>query len=96
MATLAANKMRTFELGELNEHPVVAADILYEGSAIGLDSSGDARPLVAGDEFAGFNTKKVDNAAGAAGDKRVRVKARGLIVLSVTGADATKVGVKRS
>ena len=43
-------------------------------------------------EFAGFNTKKADNANGAAGDKRVRVKALGLIVLSVIGADATKIG----
>lgn len=92
MSTLAANKMRTFELGEINEHPVVATDILHEGSAIGLDSSGNARPLNAGDEFAGFNTKKVDNANGAAGDKRARVKAKGLIVLPVVGADATKVG----
>lgn len=92
MTTLAADKLRDYELGDINEHPVVAADIIYEGAVVGLDSSGDARPLASGDEFAGLCTRNVDNSSGAAGDKRVKVKAHGLIVLDVTGADATKIG----
>jgi hypothetical protein len=34
--TLAANKPRAYELGERNMFPVIAADIIYEGAAVGL------------------------------------------------------------
>ncbi len=92
MTTLAKDKLRVYELGDIAEHPAIASDIVYDGAAVGIDSSGNARPLASGDEFAGFCIAKIDNSAGAAGDKRVRVKAYGLIELDVTGADATKVG----
>lgn len=85
MTTLAADKARDFELGDVNELPVVASDIIYEGAAVGDNASGYARPLVAGDKFKGFAESKVDNSAGAAGDKNVRVKARGRIKLSISG-----------
>lgn len=84
MVTLAANKPRAYEVGDRNEYPVVASDIIYEGAAVGLNA-GNARPLVAGDAFAGFAEAPVDNSAGAAGDKRVRVKERGKIEVPVTG-----------
>lgn len=86
MTTLAADKARKFALGEIEEYPVVAADIIYEGAAVGEDTNGNARPLVAGDVFLGFADKKVDNSAGAAGALTVRVKTRGRIELPVTGA----------
>lgn len=92
MTTLAKDKLRAYELGDIAEHPAVASDVIYEGAAVGIDTSGNARPLASGDEFAGFCIAKIDNSTGAAGDKRVRVKAYGLIELDVTGADATKVG----
>ena len=67
MTTLAANKPRSLEQGNRNEFLVIAADILYEGSAIGLvDATGHARPLNAADRFAGFAEYTVDNSAGAA------------------------------
>lgn len=91
MATLAKNKLRNFGLGDLAEHPAVAADIIYLGAAVGINA-GNARPLVAGDEFAGFADKKADNSLGAAGDIKVRVRERGLIELAVTGAGATSIG----
>jgi hypothetical protein len=92
MTTLAADKARAYELGDIQELPVVATDIIYEGAAVGL-SSGYARPLVAADTFLGFAESKVDNSTGAAGDKNVRVRTRGQIVLSVTGVTAvTDVG----
>lgn len=91
--TLAANKPRDYELGNRNEYPVIAADILYEGAAVGLvDGTGHARPLTSADRFAGFAEAKADNAAGAAAAAAVRVIESGKMVLAVTGAVITDVG----
>ncbi|HWH75556.1 MAG TPA: hypothetical protein VNV16_14960 [Methylibium sp.] len=86
MTTLAANKPRGYELGEFNELPMIAADIIYEGAAVGDNGSGLARPLVALDPFMGFAQRKADNSAGAASALKVQVRTKGLIELSVTGA----------
>lgn len=83
MTTLAVDKMRTYELGEFNELPVVAADIIYEGAAVGDNGSGFARPLVALDAFQGFAVRKADNSAGANGAINVKLRQTGEIVLSV-------------
>ncbi len=85
MATLAANSPRAYEVGDINEIPVIASDIIYEGAAVGDNASGYARPLAAADPFLGFAEEKVDNSAGAAGALSVRVKERGKIAASVTG-----------
>jgi hypothetical protein len=67
MTTLAANKSRAFEGGDRNEIPVIATDIIYEGAAVGVvPASGHARPLAAGDRFAGFAEEQADNSAGGA------------------------------
>jgi len=92
MTTLATDKVRDYELGDVNELPVIAADILYEGAAIGDNASGYMRPLVSGDPFRGFVERKVDNSVGSAGDKNVRLLKRGLIKLSVSGLAITDVG----
>jgi hypothetical protein len=90
--TLAANKSRAYEGGSRNEFPVVAADIIYEGAAVGLvDASGHARPLTTADKFAGFAEAKADNAAGAAAAITVRVVESGKIELAVAGAVITDV-----
>lgn len=88
MATLTANEVRSFQLGELEDYPVIADDIIFEGAAVGENASGYSRPLVAGDAFQGFCTEKADNTGGAAGDINVNVKTRGRVQLSVTGATA--------
>lgn len=92
MTTLAKNVARAFELGDLNDIGVIAADIIYEGAAVGDNASGYARPLVAGDAFLGFAEEKADNSAGAAGDVNVRVKARGRVKLAISGLAITDVG----
>lgn len=93
MTTLAANKPRRFVVGERNHLEVVASDIIYEGAAVGLvESSGYARPLSAGDEFAGFAVEKIDNSDGSAGDLHVEVAKKGSIQLDVSGAVITDVG----
>jgi hypothetical protein len=90
MATLAANKPRPYEIGDKQEYPVIAADIIYEGAAVGEDGNGYARPLQAGDKFLGFADRQADNSTGAAGDVRVLVRRRGEVELQVTDvADVT-------
>lgn len=88
MTTLAADTPRVYELGDLNDLPVIASDIIYEGSAVGENASGYSRPLVAGDPFQGFCIKQADNSSGSAGDINVKVKSRGYAYLPVTGATA--------
>jgi hypothetical protein len=93
MTTLAANTPRDYVVGDNSAHPVVGTDVIYEGAAVGLvGSTGYARPLVGGDLFAGFATRKADNASGSAGDINVEVSARGAVKLSVSGAVITDVG----
>lgn len=92
MTTLAANKPRAYEQGERNAFPVIQADIIYEGAAVGVVAgTGHARPLVGGDSFGGFAVAKADNSAGAAAAIYVDVVESGEIELSVTGAVITDV-----
>lgn len=92
MATLTADKSRAYELGEHNDLPVIAADTIFEGAAVGDNGAGYARPLVAGDSFRGFAFAKADNAAGAAGDINVRTRRYGDAVLSIAALAITDVG----
>jgi len=89
MTTLAANVARPFELGDIQEVPVIASDIIYEGAAVGDNGSGLARPMVSGDPFLGFAESKADNSAGAASAIKVRVRTRGFVQIPVTGASST-------
>lgn len=89
MTTLAADANRIYALGDIEEYPMIASDIIYEGAAVGENGSGYSRPLVAADPFQGFAEKQVDNSAGGAGAKTVRVKARGRIKLTISGLAIT-------
>ena len=51
MATLAADVQRAYQTGEIEEYPVIASDIIYQGAAVGENASGYSRPLQAGDPF---------------------------------------------
>ena len=93
MTTLAVDLARSYEVGDRNGFPVIAADIIYEGAAVGLvDASGHARPLTSADKFVGFAEKKADNSAGAAAAINVRVIKKGSAQLSVSGAVITDLG----
>lgn len=92
MTTLAVDKPRDYELGDHNDLPVITGDVIYEGAAVGLNNSGYARPLVAGDVFGGFALRQCDNAAGTDGAKNIRVVARGTIILNITGLTIDDVG----
>src|SRR3989338_3000834 len=93
MATLAQDKPRAFGIGDFNELPVIASDIIFEGAAVGDNGAGLARPLVAVDPFLGFAKEQCDNSAGAASARKVKIFERGKIELDVTGvASADDVG----
>lgn len=93
MTTLAVDKPRVKVLGDVNELPMVASDIIYEGAAVGVvKGTGHVRPLTAVDAFVGFAESNVDNSAGAAAAKNARVARKGSAVLAVSGAVITDVG----
>ena len=92
MATQTKDVVRKFLDGRFTDLPVIAADIIYEGAAVGDNASGYMRPLVAGDPFRGFAHRKVDNAAGSAGDKDVRLDTKGAVQLSVATLAIDDVG----
>ena len=56
--------------------PLIAAEIVYHGALVGLDSSGNAGPAgVSGISHAiGVAMHRCDNSAGSAGDKSVRLQ----------------------
>jgi hypothetical protein len=88
MTTLSVDSARSFELGDIQELPMVGSDIIYEGAAVGDNGSGLARPLAAADPFLGFAERRADNSAGAASAARVRVRVRGQVVLAVAGVSS--------
>ena len=63
MTTLAANKPRDFEIGDIGSYPMVADDIIHAGAFVRDDASGHARPLVSGDAFLGVAIEPADNTA---------------------------------
>ena len=94
MTTLAIDNPRAYELGNVNEFPVIASDIIYEGAAVGLvNASGHARPLTSADRFVGFAERKADNSSGLAAAVNARVIKKGSIQLAVTGAVITDINL---
>lgn len=93
MTTLSANTPRDYELGQMNDIPMIASDIIYDGSAVGVvKATGHARPLVGGDVFGGFAKEKKNNSSGAAAALNILVQKMGQVKLSVAGAVITDVG----
>ena len=89
MTTLAKDLPRDYQLGDLEDYPVIASEIIYQGAAVGENGAGYARPLVAADPFLGFATMGMDNSLGAAGEKLVQVKTRGRIQLPIAAIAIT-------
>lgn len=93
MTTLATNTPRILVGGDINEIPVIATDIIYEGAAVGVvKASGHARPLTSADKFIGFAVEKADNSAGAAAAINCRFYRKGCVKLAVSGAVITDIG----
>lgn len=93
MATQTQDNPRAFGVGDWNEIPVIASQVIFEGCAVGDNGAGLARKLVAADPFLGFAKEQCDNSTGAASARNVKIVERGKITLNVTGvASADDVG----
>jgi hypothetical protein len=77
---------------ELRTLQVAAAKHIYKGALVGIDSAGYARPLLAGDPFAGVAYEEIDNSAGAGGALSVRVYTLGDFGLALSGATVAHIG----
>lgn len=87
---LAADTLRKFEIGDINELTVASGVTVYEGAFVfALKSSGQAvvaSPAISTHSFAGIAIK------GATAGNNVRVKESGKVEMPVTGASAASVG----
>jgi hypothetical protein len=78
--------------GEQSEWPM-AAEKIFEGWALGLDSSGYARSLQAGDRFLGHSQEYLDNSSGSAGDMNItRLTGHYRLQVTITSIALTDVG----
>jgi hypothetical protein len=85
MTALSNDANRTYELGDINQIPVKGGSIIYQGAAVGSNSSGYAKSIQNGDKFLGFADEHIDNADDGDGTKSVRIRKRGAILLDISG-----------
>ena len=94
---LSADSQRAYEYNLdplFNDLPVLASSTIYEGGAVGDNASGYMRALTSGDPFRGFADRQANNSTGASAAINVRLRTRGIVSLTVTGAAAvTDVGL---
>jgi len=87
---LAADTLRNYEIGDVNELVVASGVTIYEGALVmALKADGTAvvaSPAISTHAFAGIAIK------GATAGNKVRVKESGKVVMAVTGASAASVG----
>jgi len=74
MAAATKNNTVTYETALINEFGLAASEKVFNGTFIGDNGSGYARPLVAGDRFLGISQDYVDNSNGSAGDLNIKVR----------------------
>ena len=92
MVKLTKDMLRTYELGDINEIPVLGGETIYQGSAVGASSeNGYARSLQPDDKFIGFAEDHIDAVNSSDGQKNVRVRKKGSIILEVAGASLTDI-----
>jgi len=92
MALTANREVDRYVDQELRTYRVAASTHVYKGGFVGLNSSGYARGLAAGDDCVGLAYEEVDNTAGANGAKVVTVFTVGDFEHALTGAVITDVG----
>lgn len=75
MTVLAADRETAVKEGKLKSYPA-AVDIIYKGGLVAINAAGYACPAAdtLGLRVVGIADEKVDNSAGSAGDKDVRVR----------------------
>jgi len=92
MALSANRELDHYVDQELRSFEVAAAAHIYKGALIGLNTSGYARALVAGDAFVGIAYEEADNSSGTNGAESVRVYTQGDFGHALAGAAQAQVG----
>lgn len=87
---LSADTNRVYGVQGINQLPVKASAVIYKGSVVGM-TAGYARPLTAGDYFAGFALEAVTGTS-TDGAVYVNVETQGLVQVAVTSAAVTDIG----
>ncbi len=77
---------------ELRRYAVAAGGHVYKGGFVGLNGSGYARALAAGDRCIGIAYEEADNTGGADGAAHVRVYTLGDFLHGLTGATVADIG----
>ena len=85
MTALTTGANRSYELGDINQLPIKGGSVIYEGAAVGGNSSGYAKSIVSGDKFVGFADEHIDNSSGSDGEKTIRLRKKGSILLEISG-----------
>lgn len=93
MSALTVQKDVILKDGEIAQHKC-AAVVIYQGALVKQNAAGFLAPCSAesGANFAGIAVEGVDNSAGSAGDKLVRVYKKGRALLDGAGFAQTDVG----
>lgn len=96
MTVLAADRETARKEGGLKSFPC-GVDVIYKGGLVGINPAGYAMamPVAAsaiGYVLAGVAYEKVDNSAGSAGDKNVRVYTQGVFLFTATSITQAMVG----
>jgi hypothetical protein len=96
MADTTKDISRIYEAGVepvYNDHALEATSTVYEGAVVTADPTANTVGAYAdADVFVGFADTKCDNSAGAAGDRNVHVRSRGIVKLTVTDSAGTPLG----
>jgi hypothetical protein len=83
--TASANQFRTYYGDNQAILGVAASAVIYDGTPVGLNGSGYARALAAGDIFAGWNSNGQVTGGTSAGDVKIPLDLRRRVKLTVTG-----------
>lgn len=92
MALTANREVNRFVDQELRSHAVAASVHVYKGGFVGVNTSGYARPLTAGDKLLGLAYEEKDNSSGANGDVSARVFTFGDFEHTLSGVAVTDIG----
>lgn len=92
MALSANRELSRYVDQGVRSYAVAGSTQIYKGGFVGLDASGYARPLVAGDTCVGLAYEASDNSSGSDGDTTVRVFTQGDFEHALASAALTDIG----
>lgn len=94
MAITANKEVAMKNAGVIQQYPVAAAATIFKGSSVMVSAAGYATSLTptASTQFVGVALEKIDNSAGAAGAKYIRVYRDGSHSVVAVGQTQANVG----